>query len=416
MLPPERSVLNNGIVFLHRSSHSLPLVAGTLLFRTGSYYEPAAQAGLASLTGDLLLQGTRKHKAQVLADRMESMGASLSVQTSEDYTEMDFVAPSQHLDRALDVISEVLQTPHFPQDEIQKERSQTLASLASRKDTIFTVAHDRFNTMLYDQHPYGRPVDGFPDTVRRLKRHDFQAWHRSQFRPDTTIVSLVTPAKTSEVQKKVMRFLGTWTVPEEQAGLVDVAALPDLRAGRSDFLQGTFEQAYLMTGVQAPAAFDPGYMGLKLLNTLFGGGMSSRLFVQLREKLGLAYEVSSFFPTHLRPSQWVIYLGLPGERLPLAKRKLEELLAELAEKGPTESELVQARRMMKGAFVMERQTRRRQGWHAAWWEFLGRAPDYEGAYLKRLDAVTRKELRELAKRLLSRPRVTVEIAAKGSVR
>lgn len=405
----ERWLFKNGLVVLHRQSPSLPLAAGTILFRTGSFYEPAPQAGLASLAGDILLQGTVKRSARVLADRMESMGASISSQCSEDCFEMDFVAPAAQLDRAIDVLADMILHPSFPNEEVRKEKAQTLAALASRKDSIFAVAHDRFNSLLYGSHPYGRPVDGYRDTVTQLKRENFKAWHKDHIRPDRTIFSFVTPLPHREAQRMIEKFLGAWRRPTKPFEEPLVEASHRTAAPQRDRIDATFEQAYLMSGVMAPGSSDTGHTTLKVLNMVLGGGMSSRLFLQLRERLGLAYEVSSFFPTRLHASQWVFYLGLPVERLPLAERKLEEILAELAEKGPSEEEVVQAKRMIKGAFVMERQTRRRQAWHSAWWEFLNRPSDYDATYLQNLDKVNRVDLHRLAADLLSRPRVTVQV-------
>jgi predicted Zn-dependent peptidase len=140
--------------------------------------------------------------------------------------------------------------------------------------------------------------------------------------------------------------------------------------------------------------------------------MSSRLFVTLREKLGLAYEVSSFYPTRLDRSQWVIYLGLPKEKLETASRKLDDLLDRMAGTGPNVGEVRQAKAMIRGSFLMDRQSRRRQAWYAAWWEFLGKSAGYGDEFLAAVDRVTPKELGDLLRRILAQPRVTVTVVPK----
>lgn len=167
-----------------------------------------------------------------------------------------------------------------------------------------------------------------------------------------------------------------------------------------------------MVGCPAPRATEPEHIPLKVLNTLVGGGMSSRLFTVLREEAGLAYEVSSFYPTRLDASQWVVYLGLPEEKLSAASRRLDQLLAQLADRGPTLPEVRQAQAMIRGAFVMDRQSHRRLAWYQAWWEFLGRGTDYGDAFLAAVDAVTPKQLQTLLKTILSQPRVTVKVVPK----
>lgn len=167
-----------------------------------------------------------------------------------------------------------------------------------------------------------------------------------------------------------------------------------------------------MVGFPAPCAKDPDQIPLKVLNTLLGGGMSSRLFVTLREKLGLAYEVSSFYPTRLDRSQWVIYLGLPREKLETASRQLDQLLERLADLGPNAKEVTQAKAMIRGSFLMDRQSRRRQAWYAAWWEFLGKGAGYGDEFLAAVDRVTPRELGELLRRMLAQPSVTVRVIPK----
>src|SRR5262249_33860142 len=141
-------------------------------------------------------------------------------------------------------------------------------------------------------------------------------------------------------------------------------------------------------------------------------GMSSRLFVKLREELGLAYEVSSFYPTRIDMSQWVVYLGLPKEKLKVAAQKLIELLTDLGDRGPGADELARAKAMIRGAFLMDRQSRRRQAWYDAWWEFLGRGPDYGQELLGAVEAVTAMDVQRMMRKILAQPRVTVQVVPK----
>jgi zinc protease len=405
----DKAILSNGLTFLYRRSPGVPLAAGTLLLRCGTRDEPSARAGLASLTVDLMLQGTRRRNARRIANEIESVGASLGAQASEDYTEVGFTAPVAHLDRILHVLAEILTEPAFSQPEITKEREQVLASLKSRKDSIFNFAYDHFNQTLYGDHAYGRPIDGKPETVRQLTRPEFQAWHRAFIQPRGAVFSMVGSLPFTQARQHAERTLRHWK-SRAPAPLRQDGHFSEFKQSRSTSLHARFEQAYYMTGMQAPSVLGPDYMTLKVLNTVLGGGMSSRLFLRLREDLGLAYEVSSFFPTHLLSSQWVIYLGLPPQKLPVARRELKKILDALERQGPRREEVQQAIAMIKGSYVMEHQTRRRQAWYAAWWHFLGREGNPDQQFLSELKQVTPQRTHALARRLLSQPRVTVEVA------
>src|SRR5258706_13394830 len=140
MTPVERWTLANGLRVLYQEDAGFPLAQATLIMGAGSRQEKRLDAGLSSMTIDLLMEGTRKRSARAIARVMESVGASMGTQAHEDYSEMGFIVPSSEIDQALGVMAEILEEPSFPQEEILKEKSHVLASLASRRDAIFNLA------------------------------------------------------------------------------------------------------------------------------------------------------------------------------------------------------------------------------------------------------------------------------------
>jgi predicted Zn-dependent peptidase len=408
-------MLPNGLTVLYRQDAAFPLVSATLLFRQGSREEHKNQAGLSSMTIDLLMQGTRRRNARQIARVTEAVGASIGTQAHEDYTEVGFVAPAAETGTVLDLTAEVLTEPSFPREELAKEKAHVLADLSSRHDAIFNVAYDEVNERLYGEHPYSWPLEGRASAVKRFKRADIQEWHDHHIRPHGTILSMIGPMPAKEAAHAIEKHLKNWGAarrPRSGQSRKDPAPINlPLRHGEV-VVPSKFEQAYFMLAWPAPRASSPDHLPLKVLNTLLGGGMSSRLFVTLREKWGLAYEVSSFYPTRLDTSHWVIYLGLPAEKLSIAAKKLNELLDQMVRHSPAAHEVTQAKAMIRGAFLMDRQSRRRQAWYAAWWEFLGRDPDDGTTFLKAVDAVTPEDLHKVAKRLLEQHRVTVKVIPK----
>jgi zinc protease len=410
-MKPERVRFSNGLTVLYRQSHDLPLAAGTLLVRAGSAADPKDKPGLSHLVAELLPQGTRRHDARRFAAQLEIRGAALGAHATEDYSEMGFIAPETELEETLSLAGEMLSSPRFSPAELEKERAHTRASLRARQDAIFNIAHDRFMTNLYGEHPYSRLTEGTAKGLGRITPGDLKRWHQRTWTPLSSILSVEASWPWRKARKILERSFAGWKRSESTSPAGDKISSV-VRGGKNklDRMTSRFEQAYLMTGLLAPAVDHPDAIVLKMLNTVLGGGMSSRLFVQLREELGLAYEVSSFFPTRLGPSHWACYLGCSPEKLSAAGRRLDELLEELAQKGPTESEVAQAKAMIKGSFAMDHQTRRRRAWYRAWWEFLGRDLDYDRVFLKRLEAVPLSDVRRVAKELLSQPRLTVEVA------
>jgi zinc protease len=401
------TTLDNGLTFLYRQAAGVPLTAATLLLRTGSRDEKPEQAGLANLTLEMMLQGTRGQTSLQLARRIESVGASLGAQAGEDYSELGFVAPAEHVGRLLEILADILVEPAFPAQELKKERASVLASLQSRKDSLFNVAYDAMNAQLFAGHPYGRPIDGDPAQVKRFTRESLQAWHRHHIHSDRAVLAIISSLPVGAIQRQVQRALKPWTRSSESAQPGPLPAA--LKGTRTIPVRAHFEQAYLMMGTHAPTALDTDYVPLKVLNTIVGGGMSSRLFMRLREELGLAYEVSSFYPTHMQTSQWIVYLGLPPEKRAVGLRELRKAMQALVRRPPSRVEVQQAVAMMKGSYLMEHQTRRRQAWYAAWWKFIGQSPDHDRVFIETLDRVTPAQLHRLARKLLDQPWITVEV-------
>jgi zinc protease len=407
----ERWIFSNGLVVLYRADPTMPLAAATLLLRSGSRNEGPHEAGLCNFTMEMLLSGTRRKNAHQIADVIESVGGSLGAQASEDYSELDWLVPAVHAPKIIDLMVEVLTEPRWPALEITKQRDHILSDLKTRADVLFNVAYDAFRKHLFNDHAYARPIDGIDSAVRRFTRKDLAAWHATHLRPDQAIFSMTGPWPVAQARRMLGAALKKWKQP--------VAVIPSVSASHFSVpdwkpvtLTAAFQQAYFMSGTYAPALASQDILPLKAWNMILGGGMSSRLFVKLREERGLAYEISSFYPARMDGSAWAIYMGLPAERLPEAEQALTRLLEELNDKGPTSAELKQAKQLIQGTYVMDHQTRRRKAWYAAWWEFLHRPTDYDKKYLQRIQSLTLAEVRSAGQKLLAQSRLTVKVIPK----
>jgi len=164
-----------------------------------------------------------------------------------------------------------------------------------------------------------------------------------------------------------------------------------------------------MIGTLAPEVGSPDYVPLKVFNAYLGGGMSSKLFMTLREKEGLAYEVDSFYPTRASQSQFVIYMGLKAERIPEAKDRIQSLLKEVLREPPQANDIEEAKRLIRGTYLMDHQTNARRSHYLGWWECLGKSHTYDDSYPKMIQQVTPEEVWRVAREYLLKPSATVEI-------
>ena len=175
-----------------------------------------------------------------------------------------------------------------------------------------------------------------------------------------------------------------------------------------------FKQAYLMVGYPVPSIAKDDYFALKVLNSLLGGRMTGRLFVELREKLSLAYVVNSAYPSRKHTSKFIIYIGLEAKNVKLAEKRISEMLDEIKSKPVPAAELEETKNYIRGISLLDRQTIGRRAWYAGWWETMGLGADYDKEFLDNLMAVTSKDIQKAAKKYFNRNKVTVKVVPASS--
>ena len=404
-----RFTLPNGVQILHKEITTHPLVTFLIFTHGGSINEKESQAGLANFTQSLLMQGTATRDAEKLSQEIEDMGANITNNVDNDYAVLGISAMDQHIDRAVDILADLAFNPVFPETEIEKERSNTLAGIKSRQDHIFQVAEELFLKEFYGTHPYSWQDDGKAETVSKFTREDLTAWHASYYAPADMLIVVagnITQEKTRELAERYFTAPGSAVVRETSPA----AALPKKKEVAKETKK--FQQAYLMLGFPAPAlgtGDNPDFMTLKVMNALLGGRMSGRLFTELREKLSLAYEVNSFYTTRRDLSRFVIYMGLEKKNLPLARKRIFELIEDLKHTPVSEKELTETKNYIRGVFLLDHQTIGRQAWYLGWWEILGAGYEFDERYLAQLMAVTPEDLQKAARKYFTDDYVQIEL-------
>ncbi|MHB9155071.1 MAG: M16 family metallopeptidase [Endomicrobiales bacterium] len=398
--------LSNGLKVLHKEVKDNPLVTIQLFLRGGTISETEKEAGLAQFTQVLLTQGTKKRSSEQLAQEIEDIGGSISSDTEHDYCSVGISLMDAHFEKAMDILSDVLLDPSFPADEIEKERENILASLQSRKDQIFYVANDLFNQAFYGTHPYSWPDVGKAETVSKFTREDFIRWHRSQYAARNMLMVVAGNVSVDRAKALAEKYFAP--LPRGEAK----TSFPRAEAPQRQEIRETtkkFKQAFYLIGFPAPHLGGTDFTALKVTNALLGGRMSGRLFVELREKLSLAYEVNSFYPSRRELSRFGIYLGLERGNLGLARKRIQELLSELKEKGVDEKELSETKRYIRGVYLLDHQTIGRQAWYLGWWETMGPGYAYDDKYLDDLGKVSVADVQKAAQTYFTDRNVQVEI-------
>jgi predicted Zn-dependent peptidase len=405
-----RAVLANGMVVLAVENPAADIVAARIFIKAGGRYEAPEQAGLSHLLSAVLTKGTDRLSSQAIAEQVESVGASLGTDAASDYCLLSLKTVSADFAQMLALAAELLRLPTFPQAEVELERRLTLQGIRSMQEQPFSVAHQQLRQAMYQNHPYALSSLGTEATVSQLNRADLQHYHQTYFRPDNIVVSIVGRLAPEEAIALVDQMFGDWSAPSANGQVLPLPelTLPKLTSQpRRAVTHQDTQQAIVMLGYLAAAVQEADYMALKLLNTYLGNGLSSRLFVELREKRGLAYEVSAFYPTRLDVSQFVVYMGTAPGNAATALDGLRYEVDRLRTNLLSAEELTSAKNKLLGQYALGKQTNAQIAQVFGWYETLGLGIEFDQQFQQAIGAVTSEAAQAVADRCFVEPYVSL---------
>ncbi len=398
-LPPvQRTVLPNGLVVLVCEEPSLPVVTLRLVVDAGSRRDPSGREGTAHLTARGLLLGTSKRKATVINEDLDFMGVSLSTGADRDYAGITLRTLKKDLDKAFDLFMEVLTQPTFPEEEIQREIEKTLASIHASEDQPDDVAERAFSKALFSNGPYGHPVEGTKESVQGMTRDDLIRFHRSFYHPNDSILVVVGDIKLEEARTKLFSPLTAWPRIE----VPQMPSPPPFEKGPKQVkIDRSITQANIILGHGGVARGNPDFYPLTVMNYILGGGgLTSRLMDEIRNKRGLAYSVYSYFDPGKDPGAFQIGLQTKNtsarEAISLSLEEMGRIRKELV----SEQELEGAKKYLIGSFPMRFDTQGKLAQFLSQVEFYGLGLDYPEKYPSLIRSVTREEILRVAKAYL----------------
>lgn len=400
-----RTVLENGIVVLAIENSAADIIATRLFIRAGSQWEPRQKAGLSHLLSATITKGTEQLLAIEIAEQIESVGANLSADTATDYFLLSLKTVCADWPEMLDLAGQMLRSPSFPETEVELEQYLTIQDIRSQKEQPFTIAFDQLRQAMYQDHPYACSVLGTEATVAELGRADLEQFHKTHFRPDNIIISVVGRVTTQEAVAQVERVFGDWQAPATPLSTPD---LPVVTSNPSHIItpQET-QQSIVMLGYLASSMHHADYTTLKLLNTYLGNGLSSRLFVELREKRGLAYDVSAFYPTRKSASSFVVYMGTSPDNTEIAITGLRKEVERLCSTLLSSDELQAAKNKLLGQYALSKQTNAQLAQVYGWYETLGLGIEFDTQFQQEVMNVTPEMAQAVATRYFIEPYISL---------
>jgi len=396
--------LENGLRVIVRENAAAPVVAVALLAAGGSVTEDPATSGVTALLGRTILKGTRRRSALDVARVAEDAGGAIESGSDQEYAEITAQGLARHWPQLLGLIHEVLTEPSLSPETVERERDVLLAQIRGLEDQPFHVASRVLARALYGTHGYALPTSGEPGSVARLTRADLVQRLTACYAPPGTVLSVSGQVPAGEVLEEAARLFGALPGGEPSSAL----AAPPVRPVRArDEETRPVQQTQVLFGFFAPPIGHPDHVAVRVMNTILGGGMSSRLFRVLRDERGLAYAVGSAYPARHGTGRIVVHLGTAPPSAVAAEAGIRQELKRLRTDGVGREELSRTKTYMTGAFALDRRTNARQAFSLAFYEVLSVGADYVRRYPGLVEAVSAADVKRVAERYLVDPAVVV---------
>ncbi|MGD0075601.1 MAG: pitrilysin family protein [Candidatus Binataceae bacterium] len=394
-----RLKLSNGAVLLVSEQHQLPMVTIAMAFDAGSRRDPKGKEGLASLTAESLSEGTRQLTAEQLNQKIDFMGSSLGTSAGQDYASAGMTSLKRYFPDTLHLLASVLTSPALRDDDILRKRGEQLADLSSEEEQPAYVAERDFNKLLFGDEPYGHLSSGTLASVKQLTPADVRAFYRQYYHLGDAIIAVAGDVKADEVKNAIEQELkGLQGAVEPQPTPPAPKVAPGAHVTKID---RNVVQANLTMGFGGIARSDPDYYKLQVMNYILGGGgFASRLMKTVRSEHGLAYSIGSGFEAGLFPGSFRVVLQTKNQSANEAVKLILEQMRRIQNEPVSDAEIDSAKKFMIGSFPLKFDRLSSIASFMLQVELYQLGLDYADKYPKIISAITKDDVRKVAREYL----------------
>ncbi len=404
----------NGARVYFVETHEIPMVSISLAFDAGSARDPVDKLGVAHLTNGLMEEGAGDLSGEQIADRLESVGAELGSENGRDMSVFNLrtLSGPVELDTSVGILAEVLARPRFPDAALQRERNRLLVNLQRVQQSPRAVAERAFYRRVFNGHPYAKPPNGEEQGVRAIRRDDLLDFYHRYFTAENGIIALVGDLSRGRARELADRLFGGLRRGDPAAR---VPRVPDLTSKLEEMIEFPSQQSHILMGQPGVTRKDPDYFPLYVGNYILGGsGLISQLAVEIREKRGLAYGVSSYFRPMRERGPFIIGLQTRNNQRGLAISLIHDTLAEFVDQGPTQEELQAAIKNITGGFPLNIDSNTKIAGYLMSMAFYGLPLNYLDDYPEKIKAVTVQMIKDAFRRRIDPARL-VHVIVGGQV-
>ncbi|WP_305909152.1 pitrilysin family protein [Methylomarinum sp. Ch1-1] len=378
-------------------TEGLPMVDIRVTFDAGSARD-GYQHGLAAITSAMLDAGAGEWDADQIAERFESVGAQFSTGVSRDmaWLSLRTLTEKPLFDQSIATLRAILADPNFDEADFQRKKTRTLAALKHREESPGALASIAFYQALYHDHPYAHPRAGVIETVAGFGVDDLRQFYRRYYVAANAMVVIVGDLSKKQAEQTAESLLAGLEVGERPQPIPEIT-MPD--KGSTKHIEFPSTQTHVLSGLPGVRRQDEDYFPLYVGNHILGGsGLVSKLFEEVREKRGLAYSAYSYFSPMYRRGPFTMGLQTRNDQTGKAVRIMKKTLADFVANGPTEAELVAAKKNITGGFVLRFDTNRELAEYANMIGFYRLPLNYLEVFPQKVEAVTVEQIKDALQR------------------
>ena len=411
----QKTRLKDGLAIWLVEQHELPIVALNLVLQTGADHDPLDKPGIATMTAEVLDAGTKTMDALQISEKLEFIGASLTVRSNFDGTFVNLVTLTKHFDEAIGVFADVVAQPTFPLKEFERLKKQRLTALLQQRDRAATIASLSFNHIIYGfNHPYGNDPSGTEKSLNAMTRDDLVTFYTTYYRPNNATLIIVGDVTLKEIIPKLEKGFEQWT-PGEIPSL-QFASVPKTDAQRVYLIDKPgAPQSEIRIGYPALARTTPDFFPVIVMNRLLGGQFSSRLNMNLRERRGFTYGARSSFTFNKQPGPFVASGGVTTAKTDSSIREFLYEIDRMHREGVTADELEFSKKGLSGSFALSFETPGQIAGALQNIVLYNLPENYYETYLHNIDKVSLDDVRRVTSAYLETSKMAVVVVGDNKI-
>jgi len=409
----ERIKLDNGLTVYLMEQHEVPLIYVSALIPCGTVYD-SNKNGLAFLTSESLLFGTKNYSKKQIEETFEFYGADISTSASAEFIKLSISFAKQDQEKLLPIFQDILLNPTFPEEEVQKRKQRLLVELVQAKESPRQVIRTYFNKFIFNEHEFGNPVQGIKSTIQEITSDDLRNYYSSFFDPSNSAIALVGDFNSNDMKRTISDLFQSWNAEKPSSKPI---LIPDLNfktnrvllVNKNDARETTF-----IIGGKGINRANPEFTEIQVINTILGDRFTSWLNEELRINSGLTYGARSAFVPYKNTGTFLISTFTATENTEKAIDLALEVLNRLHTKGITSEVLSSAKSYLKGQFPPNYETSGALAYLLTSMHYYGFDESFINNFEKNVDGLTMAKANEIVKKYFPKENLQVVIIGKAS--